>query len=213
MASKRGRKRKQKQLRAAERSRPPIPPKQPPPPPSSIPLSGPDDPQNPKRFWGIARKFLRQLMLVLGALGTIAGLFAIYPWLSISRGPFLDPSNPLSTMYDVTNEGLLPAVSLDADCTFWFEMTGTGVSGHASDVTTPFPNFADNLYHSGTATLPCFRSIGLGRTALPLASADMRARVSYFVWPFICSFCKRHQTFRFKGSVRGDLPMQWTFDQ
>jgi hypothetical protein len=114
-------------------------------------------------------------------------------------------------MYDIKNEGLLPAVSLDADCSFSFDMTGKGMSGSVSDMSTPYPNFSDTLRHSGTVTLPCFQSIDLRSSALPLASAVMKTRVSYFVWPFTCSFCKRHQTFRFKGSVRGDLPMQWTF--
>jgi hypothetical protein len=184
-----------------------------PPSPQSSGLSsgkGNDPPRRRFSVSGILGKIPAASWVILVFLATAMTLLEGYPWLSVSRGATLDPANPLSLMFDVKNEGYSPAESLDADCTFWFEMIGTGMSGHASDVTTPFPNFADTLYHSGTATLPCFRSIGLSRNALPLASADVRVKVSYFVWPFFCSFCKRHQTFRFKGAVSGDLPMQWS---
>jgi hypothetical protein len=98
-------------------------------------------------------------------------------------------------MYDVKNEGILPAVSLDAMCTYNFELNGKGVSGSFSNMSTPYPAFFDSLHHSATATLPCFQSIDLRSSALPVASADMKTQVSYYVWPFTCSFCKRHQTF------------------
>lgn len=169
---------------------------------SSVPL-----PSNEKL--GKIERHRRWIWGTIVFFATILGLVEAYPWLSVSRGPLLDPANPFSTMYDISNGGFLPVVALDAECKYWFKLTGPGAGGDFNNVGSVYPNFADILYHSGVATLPCFRSIDLERVSLA-PEAQMTAKISYFVWPFTCSSCKRQRTFRFKGVAIKGFPMQWT---
>jgi hypothetical protein len=47
---------------------------------------------------------------------TVVSLLEGYPWLSIQEGPLLDPSNPYSEMFSVSNGGYVPITDLDASC-------------------------------------------------------------------------------------------------
>jgi hypothetical protein len=201
MASKRGRKKaRQKKKKAAPATLPSLTP---PPPHGPLLTPTPTEPPGPSGFWQTFhlppnwRRWGWGLVLVLT---TAITLLEGYPWLSVvGRSTPMYSATPFSTLFDVTNDGYLPATSLDAVCMPYFSQV--------ENFGREYRNFANRLLHSQRATLPCFHMIYLARGT----SGDFgfKIRVTYYVWPFTCKICRRSQTFAFKGMLDSGGGVQW----
>lgn len=157
---------------------------------------------------GLFRRIRLGGWLLLGVLATAITLLEGYPWLSITQDYGLNENNPYQTMFYVTNEGYLPADDLRATCT---EAMGDSARNDWNFNTGDEEQFADRLYHSGRATLPCYRHIVMKGPWPRFVRTQLSVKVIYYVWPLTCPFCTRHQTFRMEGASDEHGKMHWAF--
>jgi hypothetical protein len=170
-------------------------------------LLSPTPPPPPLPFW---KKLPVAVYAALGVLALLVTLLGSYPWLSIEEGLLLDPFNPYSEMFVVTNTGYIPITNLDAVCNL------NMVSGGIKIIQSPgsgliFLNFDNYLGHEGKTTSPCFHAVG---TAFPVEEgATLTMIISYNLWPLTIKPLRRTQTFRFKSVGAKDGSQHWIFQQ
>jgi len=216
MASKRGRKKERQKQRKATLTAPQLP-SQPPTLPASLASSHtPEQPHRPSLWrWLKFPKWAWVVSSVLATvLATVITLFEGYPWLSVSEGSSLDTADPFSELFKVTNDGFAPVMSLDADCWMNTKFKNTTTHIEIGNNTFGFPNFAGKLYHSRSASLPCFKVFdeNIGHLPSPLAEAEMSVSVSYSFWPLKRRSWRRKQTFNFTGVKARNGEWHWLFD-
>src|SRR6266851_7352716 len=96
-----------------------------------------------------------RLYWMLGAAALVITCLEAYPWLSIEEGPLLEPQNVFSELFLVSNTGYWPIRDLSVNCAF----SGEDKKAIAfDDNILVISKFADYLPHSGSVTLPCFRT-------------------------------------------------------
>src|ERR1700730_9517027 len=82
----------------------------------SVPQPAPVTPRTPEPsipFWKRIPGWLYGAVVALSVLiTTLEG----YPWLSVQEGPLLDPQNPYSELFSVSNGGYAPVSNLGAYC-------------------------------------------------------------------------------------------------
>jgi hypothetical protein len=127
-----------------------------------------------------------------------------YPWLAIQEGALLNPSNPYSEMFSVTNGGYVPVTDLDASCIMNFESPHDIFSNSGSR----FTNFAGYLAHGATATIPCFRT--LNGYQVP-SGARFDVIIGYAYYGLNYTRLRRHQSFHFQSVVGKDGSHHWIF--
>lgn len=129
-----------------------------------------------------------------------------YPWLSVQEGALLDPTNPYSEMFNITNGGYIPVTNLDATCIMNF----TSPYGGFKDSGARYQNFANYLSHGGSATIPCFTMLDAGARQVPNgAKYDVTIVYSYYGLNY--SSLRRHQSFHFQSTVGRDGLAHWIF--
>jgi hypothetical protein len=166
--------------------------------------------QKPSHFW---KKIPPAAYAVLGASALLITLLEGYPWLSVEEGSLLDPTNPFSELFSVSNGGYIPLAHLDATCAFNFDT----VKPHTTVIFDTgagflYPDFADYLSHGGRVTLPCFHTFDVkGRGVASGARLDVT--ISYAFYGANLTFLRRSQNFHFKSIVGTDNAQHWEFLQ
>ncbi len=140
-------------------------------------------------------------MIVVSSI--LLTLLTAYPWLSIQEGPLLNPKNPYSELFSISNGGYWPISDLDVDCLIDAEGRNLKVFGNHMQ----FVHFASYLTHSSTATVPCFKTIEL----LAITKADLTVVVEYSFYPITFRNLRRHQSFRLHAVKAPDGLLHWTF--
>jgi len=147
---------------------------------------------------------------VLGVAALAVTLLEGYPWLSIQEGALINPGDPFTEMFKVTNSGYIPATNLDAVCFFGGGEQPGRIHMGPRAVKILRPGFADYLAHDKTATIPCFGALVIDDANIS-GGATMEITISYAFWRLNWNPLRRSQTFRFT-SVRGtDGSQHWQF--
>ncbi|HEV2221654.1 MAG TPA: hypothetical protein VGR84_01490 [Candidatus Acidoferrales bacterium] len=155
----------------------------------------------PAHFW---KKVPRWIWVATVGFSVLITMAEGYPWLSIQTSGLLDPYNPYSELFQVSNGGYVPLTNLDCDCGVNFDSPHI----HFQNDSFISDGFAKHLGHGGTATLPCFRVI---RTSDVPSGAKLDIVVSYSFFRVNLHWLRRSQTFHFQ-SIRGDDGSQhWQF--
>jgi hypothetical protein len=151
----------------------------------------------PRWAWG--------LIVAASVLTGVLGVSAIYPWLSVQEGSLLEPKNPYTELFSVSNGGYWPVENLSADCIA--DALDTN-QNRFEDNHVNYTNFARSLFHGQNATLPCFRVFG---GPFVMVNANLKIIVSYSFWPLSWSSVRRHQDFCFQGAKDSTGLLHWTF--
>jgi hypothetical protein len=154
-------------------------------------------------FWQRSHKLL---WTILGALAILGTLIEIYPWLSIEEDALLDPHNPFSELFVVTNEGYIPVTDLDALCTGNGSVSARGNT--FANIRREDRRFADYLGKGGRVTAPCFR---LMHGISPDSGATLDIKITYAFYHLNLSLLRRSQTFYFKSIIGDDGAQHWQF--
>jgi len=120
----------------------------------------------------------------------------------------LDPSDPYSEMFQISNTGYIPVTDLDCKCAFTATFLPNGP--RFNETAAIFTNFADYLDHGGYITAPCFRTIQLANMR-PKEGAALEVTVSYALYHINLRWLRRSQTFRFKSVTGADRSQHWQF--
>jgi hypothetical protein len=138
------------------------------------------------------------------AVGALTTIMTWYPWLSIQRSGMVDPRNPYSEMFEISNGGYIPLTNLDSHCIANFDTPGV----HLRNSGMWAIGFANYLGHGGTVTLPCFRLFHISE--MP-SGAKLDIEVIYAFYHLNPQWLRRSQVFHFQ-SIRGDDGSQhWQF--
>jgi hypothetical protein len=147
------------------------------------------------------------------AKGTVVGatllitLLQAYPWLSVEKDSLLDPYNPYSQFFVISNSGYIPVIDLSAECYVNFDFSNG--PGYVHGARFLIEHFAGYLGHEGKATLPCFRTIGGDVRIKP--GGEFAITVTYAFPAANFPILRRSQTFKFVAvfSPRGEI--QWEY--
>jgi hypothetical protein len=181
-----------------------------------MPPKTPVAPQKPAPvpFW---KRIPAWVYAIAAAFSIVITLAEGYPWLSIQRGEILDPNNPYSEMFEISNAGYVPLTNLSAECLVDFAAPNGPTIGNNP---MQFEGFAAHLGHAETVTLPCFRTIGQRAGSyinLPPSmmnfpeGSKLNITVTYAFYHLNRHVLRRSQVFHFQ-SIRGqDGGLHWQF--
>jgi hypothetical protein len=171
---------------------PPAPPSQPPSPDSIL-------------FW---KKIPGWVYLCVVALSVVITLVSGYPLFSCNGGERLDPSDPYSEMFTLTNEGYVPVTDPQVDCLYMMKIVKFGQS---TIISIPFRiqlESTGSIGHGGKITAPCFAKVnGLD----PVPGSKLDVTVSYAFWHLNLHWLRRSQTFHFLSVGGSNNSLHWQF--
>ena len=145
---------------------------------------------------------------VIAFLATLAGLLTLYPWLSIQEESRLDPANPYSQMFTLTNTGYIPIVWLDAICTLTYK-SSIGDTKSNQAIFNPFVLY---LGHAKAVTVPCFNSVGIRNIRIEAgATLDVTIVYSFFPLGNYHHNFRRRQDFHFRSVNDTSGQAHWQF--
>jgi hypothetical protein len=129
----------------------------------------------------------------------------------MGEGAMLNPSNPFSEMFLVSNEGYIPLAHLDALCSLNMHLVGmhSGLS-MPPDAGFMYEDFSTYLAHGNKATIPCFHIVGIKHDAVA-NGATLDVTISYSFYGINLKFLRRSQVFHFKSVVGDDNSQHWIF--
>ena len=148
-------------------------------------------------------------------LALVISLLGGYPWLSIQRDDSFSTTNPYGTAFSIANDGYIPVADLEAVC---YQEFGNNAHTFGSfDNDLRYPHFAQSLWHSDRATLPCFRLqnflSGPGVSQMLKASqvVNLTIFVNYAFMGFNAKILRRTQSFKFRAVAAEDGSWHWIF--
>lgn len=159
-------------------------------------------PPKPVRIsvWKQIPKWTWALVMVFSVLITIT---ESYPWLSLQEEGILDPVNPYTELFTVSNGGYVPITDLDVTCKPNFK--SPSVSVFRNDFI--FHDFAAYLSHDSRATIPCFH-IYAGHVP---EEATLEVVISYAMFHLNWKTLRKHQTFHFRSVSAKNGHRYWIF--
>jgi hypothetical protein len=142
--------------------------------------------------------------IFLSAVAITIALLQSYPWLSLEEGIPLDPQNPFTTLFDVSNSGYIPLTDLEAACQITVE---TDRHSNAHNFSIRFPEFSSYLSHGDSRTIPCFQAVARTPPTTPGALAvagnitmsDINVIIAYSFYHINWKRLRRHQSFHLYG--------------
>ena len=212
MAQHKNRRAKQNRQRPKTPSPPPQPPAVPAPATS---LPSPDS--------GATRRFLLYLRRlpswIYYALSiTVIGIALLqgWPWLSIVQNGSLDPKNPYSTKFNLTNIGYIPVYDIYAICKVTLD---TDENSRIINTPIGIGKFSNRIGHGDFRTIPCFQVIASisshNFAAIGVAGnilhAEFEISILYSFFPHSPRALWRHQSFNFKGVRNSSGYLEWIF--
>ena len=151
----------------------------------------------PPSMW---RRLPAAIWWSVGAFAIFATLLQAYPWLAIEQGSLLNPSNPYSELFVVSNQGYIPLAHVDAACVVNYDSPNS----HFRNSGTRFPNFAGYLSHGSSATVPCFMTLDTNQVP---TGARLDVMISYALYPL--DFRRHIQVFHFVNIIGIDGQPHW----
>lgn len=152
----------------------------------------------------VLRKVPKVVWWAIGALAVFVTLLQAYPWLSIQEGALLNPSNPYSELFAVSNTGYVPVTDLDAACVVNFHAPHNDFTNSGAR----FQGFAQYLGHGKTATIPCFMTVDARQVP---SGARFDLYISYAFYHLNFGSLRRHQAFQFQSIIGNDGASHWIF--
>jgi hypothetical protein len=152
----------------------------------------------------LIRKVPKAVWWVIGALAVIVTLLEGYPWLSIQEGVLLNPSNPYSELFSISNAGYIPVTDLDASCVVNFQSPHSSMTNSGAT----FRGFAQYIGHGKTATIPCFMTVSAWQVP---SGARFDVYISYAFYHLNFDRLRRHQVFQFQCILGNDGAPHWIF--
>lgn len=139
-----------------------------------------------------------------------------YPWLSIDANGSLDPKNPYSTKFNLTNTGYIPVYDVYATC---YVTLDTDENSRITNLPIGMGKFSDRIGHGDFRTIPCFQTIALISShtfaALGVAGNIHHAKfgiaIDYSFFPHSPRTLWRRQSFNFKGVRNSVGYLEWIF--
>jgi hypothetical protein len=162
----------------------------PPPVPKTIP------------FW---KKIPTSVYSALAVLALLIALSQGYPWLSVEESGLLDPSDPYSQMFKLSNGGYVPVTDVIAWCS-----ADTVVNGNVFKDDRIGQPLAGYLGHDGSVTLPCFEIFQMKRAVVPSGSM-LKISLTYAFFHLNWKPLRRSQEFNFRSIVGRDNSQHWIF--
>lgn len=166
----------------------------------SMPQTTPGKQERHVSFWRKIPNWFWAVLVFFSILITVA---EGYPWLSIQDGPLLNPTNPYSELFNISNGGYVPITNLTARCLVTFKSPGVEFQNDFI-----FPNFSRYLSHASTATVPCFRAVGVSQVA---SGSTLSVEISYAIFHLNIPILRRRQLFYFISVTASDGSTHWTF--
>jgi hypothetical protein len=148
------------------------------------------------------------MYICVAALSILITLLEGYPWLSVQQNDYLDPTDPYSQMFSVTNQGYIPLTDIAVHCTPNFH---TSTFFTWQDVDMLFPDTASQLAHAETVTLPCFkifRDLWLGRGPV-IPGATLRIDIEYAFYHLNMKTLRRSQSFWVRSVAGKNNSQHW----
>jgi hypothetical protein len=162
----------------------------------------------------LRKRIPRWVYLVLGLFALVITLLEGYPWLSIQDNGSLNPRDPFTAMFSVSNGGYIPLTNLDADCVFGavadpLPLHDLRLEGNSM----PVHNFASWLWHDDRATLPCFHILRerIGPNLYNFKNPTLEITVLYSFVGLNLKPLRRSQTFLFRAAIASDNSWRWLF--
>jgi len=157
-------------------------------------------------FWKRSHKTLYGSIVVATLSIT---LLEGYPWLSIQENAFLDPLDPYSQMFSITNQGYIPLTDVDVNC---LPSYTTSANVEFRNIAFPFHGVADYLGHAGTVTIPCFQIADVVKiVGNKLPNATLEIVVTYALYHANVKPLRRSQRFHFRSVIARDQSQHWEF--
>jgi hypothetical protein len=151
------------------------------------------------------------ILTVLGLVLTILGLSALielFPILSASGSPPLDPNNQLSSSrFTITNDGYLPLTDVMSACFLW--KVDQGVDHESDSMERIVVPPESKLAPHEPFTVPCTseNSIITPGQPLTITQADVAIAVYFRPWPF--TFLRKHKLLRLVARVGKQGEVVW----
>lgn len=153
-------------------------------------------------FWKV---IFKRLLTLLGVVSILIAIAEGYPWLSIQEGPLLDPANPYSELFSISNGGYIPVTDLTARC----YPTMNTPSWKTDHDTYMIRNFSKSLSHGDFITVPCFRAVSGMRDVAKGSKLDVD--IEYAIFHLNFSILRRTQSFHFRIETGPDGVAHWIF--
>jgi hypothetical protein len=154
-----------------------------------------------------SRKFAATIWYVLVSVATLlslGGYYTFVPRLSVSASSALNPSDPFSTPFILSNDGNLSIYAIKYSCELNLIETDTDIVFKNSRISN-FTSQRTELEPSGKDTFSCPFSSVVGFSGPRVAIADVTLAVSfqtYFNYP-------SKRTFRFVTETASDKKLYW----
>jgi hypothetical protein len=159
------------------------------------------------------RKVPKWVYFLIVAFSVLITLLEGYPWLSIAGGERLNPSNPFSEIFNVTNEGYIPITEPHVDCEwhYKYQVQGWPESTFYIAFSPQIPPISF-IGHEARFSAPCYSLKFANNPAMehPLSGSTMDIKISYGFWPISLRWLRRSQTFHLETVGEQDS-LHWQF--
>jgi hypothetical protein len=144
------------------------------------------------------------LTYVLGVVASLAALIAFFPEFSVSREVPLDPANPLTALFVVRYETIVPVANVNVSC-YINEITGPTNNGIANVNIKATRIRVGNMWQGDEITVPCVPP-GAFNVVGGVVHGDVTLRILFrpIIWP---RFSERD--FRFVTATQADGHLRW----
>jgi len=146
--------------------------------------------------------------VALGMLAALIGIIQSYPFFSCTEGARLQPSDPYSQMFVLTNEGYIPVTNPQISCLYQMKIVEYGTSTFISIPIMPVVSHPNILAHGGRVTASCYAQVK-GITVVPGSKLDVT--INYAFWHMDFSWLRRSQTFHLQSVGGADNTVYWQF--
>ena len=146
------------------------------------------------------------LRSVAALLGLAAGWFFFHPQVSLHPEQTMNPGNPFTTQFTVTNEGNFEVHEVTAICLIGEVKTANNIEGRGFSF-PPVNKYIPRLKRKQPSTVECPAALSeLGEDAGNVVSADILMAVFYYQawWPG-----RQNENYRFEGKVDSQGIVHW----
>ena len=138
------------------------------------------------------------------ALGLVTAILTLFPWLSVEPAGLLDPANPYTVPFVLSNDGFIPLVNVKVTC--W--ISGAGPSGQIRNNKLSPHETISYLSYRAKVSLGCFNMLSLKEITLDWATFVIKIDYRPYILPLY-----RGQEFKFVTAKTSDGSFHWLYAQ